>query len=58
VVVRDGVVIGGWRSRRRDGRIEVSLDLPGRQAASVRKAIEAEIADIARFEGMATELVR
>ena len=58
VIVRDGVVIGGWRSKRGGGRIEVTLDLPGRPAAPVRQAIEAEVDDIARFEGMKTELVR
>ena len=58
VVVRDGVVVGGWRSKRGKDRIEISLDLPERQPASVRSAIESEIQDLARFEGMKTELVR
>ncbi len=51
VILQDGVVIGGWRASRRGGRIEVSLDrnaLP----RGARKAIDAEIADIERFEGL------
>ena len=58
VVVKDGVVVGGWRSKRAEGRLEISLDLPGKQPASVREAIASELEDIARFEGMKTELVR
>lgn len=49
VVLRDGVVIGGWRESRRGGRLEISLDGP--LPAEIRPAIDAEIADIARFEG-------
>jgi hypothetical protein len=47
VIVRDGVVVGGWRSSRRSGRIEVSLDL---QEPELREAVEEELGDIARFE--------
>ncbi|HEY1359994.1 MAG TPA: winged helix DNA-binding domain-containing protein [Thermoleophilaceae bacterium] len=47
VIVRDGVVVGGWRSSRRSGRIEVSLDL---QEPELRGTVEEELGDIARFE--------
>jgi hypothetical protein len=56
VIVEDGVVIGGWRSSRKEGRIEISLSLPGPVTAATPKAIEAEIADIERFEGMPVKL--
>jgi hypothetical protein len=56
VVVRDGVVIGGWRYRRRGRAVEVELDATAHRAG-VRKAIEAEVADIARFEGVPATLV-
>jgi DNA glycosylase AlkZ-like len=49
VIVRDGLVVGGWRSYRRRGRLEVSLSLPD---PDLREAVEAELADIARFEAM------
>ncbi len=48
VIVRDGVVVGGWRSSRKGGTIEVSLDLPDPE---LRRPVDAELADIARFEG-------
>jgi hypothetical protein len=56
-IVRDGVVVGGWRSRRRDGRLEVSLNLDEEMRAELGGAIDAEIADIARFEGMEARVV-
>jgi DNA glycosylase AlkZ-like len=56
VVVRDGVVIGGWRSARKGGRVEISLNLPEGLSSDVRKAIDAEIEDISRFEGMPVTL--
>jgi winged helix DNA-binding protein len=52
VVVEDGVVIGGWRSSRKGGRIEVTLNLPRRERERLGAQLEAEVADIARFEGM------
>jgi DNA glycosylase AlkZ-like len=52
VIVEDGVVVGGWRSPRRGGRIEISLNLPEMERERLGAAIEAEVADIARFEGM------
>jgi hypothetical protein len=56
VIVRDGVVIGGWRSTRSGGEIEISLNLLKPPSAVVRKAIDAEVADIARFEGLPVSL--
>jgi hypothetical protein len=56
VVVRDGVVVGGWRSSRKGGRIEVTLNLPAEERAELAGAIEAEIADLARFEDAPVEL--
>jgi DNA glycosylase AlkZ-like len=51
VIVEDGVVVGGWRSARKDGRIAISLNLPEAERERLGAAIDAEIADIARFEG-------
>ncbi|MGH2983998.1 MAG: winged helix DNA-binding domain-containing protein [Solirubrobacterales bacterium] len=57
VIVRDGIVIGGWRSSRKGGRIEITLDPPASEhSAAIREAIDAEIDDIARFEGMPVKL--
>ena len=52
VIVEDGVVVGGWRSPRRGGRIEISLNLPKVERERLGVAIEAEVANIARFEGV------
>jgi hypothetical protein len=50
VIVEDGRVIGGWTSKRKGGRIEVSLNPFDRLPTVAREAIEAEISDLARFE--------
>jgi uncharacterized protein YcaQ len=55
VVVQDGIVIGGWRSRRQGGRLEVTLNLDEAERERLRGKLEAEVADIGRFEG--TEVV-
>jgi hypothetical protein len=52
VVVRDGVVVGGWRSSRKGGHLEISLNLDREMRSELSDAIEAEVADIARFEGI------
>ena len=52
VVVRDGVVVGGWRSSRKGGNLEISLNLDREMRSELSDAIEAEVADIARFEGI------
>jgi uncharacterized protein YcaQ len=56
VIVRDGVVIGGWRSSRKGRRIEAELNLPDSVSSSERKAIDAEIEDIERFEGLPVDV--
>jgi hypothetical protein len=56
VIVEDGIVVGGWRSARKDGRLEISLNLPKVERERLGDAIEAEVADIARFEGMDTRI--
>ncbi|HEY7267778.1 MAG TPA: winged helix DNA-binding domain-containing protein [Solirubrobacterales bacterium] len=57
VIVEDGIVVGGWRSTRRDGRLEISLNLPKRERDRLRPKVETEIADIERFEGMEARIV-
>jgi hypothetical protein len=52
VIVEDGIVIGGWRSSRKGGRLDISLNLPAGERRRLGDEIEAEVADIARFEGM------
>jgi uncharacterized protein YcaQ len=57
VILHDGVVVGGWRSSRKDGRIAISLEPSSRVDARARKEIDAEIEDIVRFEGRPATLV-
>jgi len=52
VILEDGVVIGGWRSSRKGGRLEITLNLPKAERERLGAKIDAEVADIARFEGM------
>ena len=52
MIVEDGIVVGGWRSARKGGRLEIWLNLPEAERERLRPKIDAEIADIARFEGM------
>jgi Winged helix DNA-binding domain len=52
VVVEDGIVIGGWRTTRRGGQLDITLNLPGDERERLGPKIEPEVADIARFEGM------
>jgi hypothetical protein len=56
VIVEDGTVVGGWRTSRKGGRHEISLNLPKAERSRLGAAIEAEIADIERFEGVEVEL--
>lgn len=58
VILRDGEVIGGWRYARKQGRIEATIGSHGSLAPDVRSAVEAEVADIARFEGIETTLIQ
>jgi hypothetical protein len=57
VIVEDGRVIGGWRSKRSKAGIEVELRPLRRFDDTVRTAIEAEIEDIARFEAKPVKVV-
>jgi hypothetical protein len=57
VIVEDGIVVGGWRSARKEGRLEISLNLPSHERERLAAKIEAEVADISRFEGMPAKLV-
>jgi hypothetical protein len=56
IVVRDGVVICGWRYRRRGKGVEVELGDLAAHPAGLRMAIETEVSDIARFEGVPATL--
>ena len=51
VIVRDGEVVGGWRSSRKDGRLTITIKLDTQMHSEIGDAIEAEVADLARFEG-------
>ncbi len=57
VIVEDGIVVGGWRSRRKDGNLEISLNLPKGERERLGPRIDAEVADIARFEGIEATIV-
>jgi hypothetical protein len=52
VILEDGIVVGGWRSSRKGGRLEMTLNLPKVERDRLGAKIDAEIADISRFEGM------
>ena len=51
VILEDGIVIGRWRSSRKNGRLEITLNLPKAERERLRAKIDAEVADLARFEG-------
>ena len=57
VIVEDGIVVGGWRSSRKDGRLEVSLKMPRAELDRLRPKIDHEIADLARFEEAEVKLL-
>jgi hypothetical protein len=56
VIVRDGVVEAGWRVSRKRGKLEISIDDRGSIPREIREAIDSEIADIERFEGVPVTL--
>jgi Winged helix DNA-binding domain len=56
VIVEDGRVIGGWRSKRKGDALEIEVKLYEPSSGALRQAIEAEVADIARFEGRTATL--
>jgi hypothetical protein len=57
VIVEDGIVVGGWRSKRANGRLEVTLNLPRAERERLGSKLEAEVADISRFEGMEAQIL-
>jgi hypothetical protein len=52
VILEDGIVVGGWRSSRKGGRLQITLNLPKAERERIGPKIDAEVADIARFEGI------
>jgi hypothetical protein len=52
VILEDGIVVGGWRSSRKGGRLEITLNLPKDERERLASKIDAEITDIARIEGI------
>ncbi len=52
VILEDGIVVGGWRSARKNGRLEITLNLPKAERQRLSAKIDAEVADLARFEGI------
>jgi Winged helix DNA-binding domain len=52
VATAGGVAVATWSARRRAGGLAVNVEPFGRLAAGVRRALEAEAADVARFEGL------
>jgi hypothetical protein len=51
VIAEDGIVVGGWRSKRMGARLELELNLPKAEHDRLRAKLEAEVADLERFEG-------
>jgi DNA glycosylase AlkZ-like len=52
VILEDGIVVGGWRSSRKGERLEIALNLPKDERERLGAKIDAEVADISRFEAM------
>jgi hypothetical protein len=52
VILKDGIVVGGWRSSRKGDRLEITINLPKAERQRLGPKIDAEVADIARFEGI------
>jgi winged helix DNA-binding protein len=57
LIVRDGQLLGTWSMRRKGASIEAGLDPFRPLEPAVLSAIEAEIDDIARFEGVPVSLL-
>jgi hypothetical protein len=51
VIVEDGRLIGGWRVTRKGGEMQISISPLAPFSSVTRTAVEAEVADIGRFEG-------
>ena len=52
VILEDGIVVGGWRPRVGEGGSEITLEPAEGARGRLAAKIEAEVADIARFEAM------
>jgi hypothetical protein len=52
----DGRAVATWATSRRARRLEVSVEPFGRLAGRLRAGLEAEVADVGRFLGVATTL--
>jgi hypothetical protein len=57
VIIEDGIVVGGWRSSRKGGHLEISLNLPDAERERLADKIEAEVADLSRFERIEATIV-
>lgn len=57
VLLVDGRAAGTWNAKRRRGVLVVTVRPFAGLAPSVRKAVRAEVGDLARFHGMPAELV-
>ena len=51
-IVVDGRIVGTWRAERKGGRLVVSTEAFEKSPAAISEAIEAEIADLGRFEDL------
>ena len=47
-----GAIVGTWASKRSGKRLAVTLEPFDRLPGTVAEALEAEVADIGRFEGL------
>jgi hypothetical protein len=52
VIIEDGIVVGGWRSSRKNDGLHITLNLPKPERERLASKIDAEVADLARFEGI------
>jgi Winged helix DNA-binding domain len=50
-ILVDGVAAGTWRARRKGGSVEVELEPFAELDPEITAALEAEVADVKRFEG-------
>ena len=46
VILEDGIVVGGWRSSRKGGRLEITLNLPKAERDRLGAKIDAEVAEV------------
>jgi hypothetical protein len=56
-IVVDGVVVGTWSSKRSGSRLEVSVEPFDELSPETAQALDAEVADIGRFEDLTARLV-